>query len=74
VSFASSGQPASPEPVLFERDADLAKRATCPPHSQKTISRLDHGVSSLNLGISREFWRKFAIRGPRDSSDHCSTD
>jgi hypothetical protein len=35
----------------------------------KTIGRLDHGVSSLNFGISREFWSKFANRGPRDSSD-----
>jgi hypothetical protein len=59
--------------MLFELGAYLEKRATCPPHVFKTISRIDHGVSSLIFGISREFPSNFANRGPRDSSDHCST-
>lgn len=36
----------------------------------KTIDRLDHGVSSLNFGISREFPSNFASGGPRDSLHH----
>ncbi|MDP9282218.1 MAG: hypothetical protein M3P38_08995 [Chloroflexota bacterium] len=47
--------------------------ATCPPHFFKTIDRLDHGVSSLNFGISRELPSNFVNRIARDSSDHCST-
>jgi hypothetical protein len=59
--------------MLFELDAYLEKRATCPPHVFKTISRVHHGVLGRISGISREFLSNFANRGARDSSDHCST-
>ena len=37
---------------------------------EPTISHRDHGVSSLNFGISRNFPSKFANRVARNSSDH----
>jgi hypothetical protein len=64
--------------LAHDRHQDrLIRRAeTCdlPAALFKTIGRLDHCFSSLNLGISHEFRSSFANRLARDSSDHCSTD
>jgi len=46
------------------------ERATCPPHSSKTIDRLDHCSLRPTLGISREFRSNFPNRIVRDSSGH----
>ena len=51
-----------------------SRRRVRPARRTKTIGRLHHGVSSLNIGISHVFRSKFGNRGLRDSSDHCSTD
>ena len=40
----------------------------------KTIGRLHHGVLDRISGISRELPSNFVNRGPRDSSDHRSTE